>query len=408
MKVEINRQLLGTEDLLLGVGTVEQTRGNSLVTITKINADNLPYDETTTIKAVIDNMSSTDGVATFTNKTLDSITNFIGANHIHYPVRNESGGPLTKGTVVTGQSTQSGTDYIEVVPVTNDQTQIALGILHTDLADNGTGLAINTGVCIDMVDTSAWAVGTLLYPNSAGGLTSTKPTTGWYQACAIVTRSHANQGTMLVEFTEPKYIASTTQSGYVQLNDTLTSTSTTEALTANQGKVLQDNKSDINHNHDAWYEPLNSNITKQGNTFNGASQLVQLDATSKLPAVDGSQLTNLPGAATALDGLSDVTLVTPANGQTLQYNSTTLQWENATPASGVTDHTLLTNIGTNTHAQIDTALTRLANTSGTNTGDQDLTTYVETTDYASSTVGGTLKARLDVTTLYLRNDGTNA
>jgi len=34
-------------------------------------------------------------------------------------------------------------------------------------------------------------------------------------------------------------------------------------------------------------------VTKQGNTFNGASQLVQLDADSKLPAVDGSNLTNL-------------------------------------------------------------------------------------------------------------------
>lgn len=35
-------------------------------------------------------------------------------------------------------------------------------------------------------------------------------------------------------------------------------------------------------------------VTKQGNTFNGASELVQLDADSKLPAVDGSNLTNLP------------------------------------------------------------------------------------------------------------------
>ena len=35
-------------------------------------------------------------------------------------------------------------------------------------------------------------------------------------------------------------------------------------------------------------------VTKQGNTFNGAEQLVQLDATAKLPAVDGSNLTNLP------------------------------------------------------------------------------------------------------------------
>ena len=38
-----------------------------------------------------------------------------------------------------------------------------------------------------------------------------------------------------------------------------------------------------------------SNLTTQGNTFNGASQLVQLDGDGKLPAVDGSQLTNLPG-----------------------------------------------------------------------------------------------------------------
>lgn len=40
-------------------------------------------------------------------------------------------------------------------------------------------------------------------------------------------------------------------------------------------------------------ERLSVNITKQGNTFNGASELVQLDADSKLPAVDGSNLTNL-------------------------------------------------------------------------------------------------------------------
>jgi len=40
---------------------------------------------------------------------------------------------------------------------------------------------------------------------------------------------------------------------------------------------------------------LNATVTRQGNAFNGASQLVQLDGTGKLPAVDGSQLTNLPG-----------------------------------------------------------------------------------------------------------------
>lgn len=40
-----------------------------------------------------------------------------------------------------------------------------------------------------------------------------------------------------------------------------------------------------------------SSVTKQGNTFNGASQLVQLDGSGLLPALDGSALTNLTGVA---------------------------------------------------------------------------------------------------------------
>lgn len=39
---------------------------------------------------------------------------------------------------------------------------------------------------------------------------------------------------------------------------------------------------------------LSSHVTQQGNTFNGNSQLVQTDSTGKLPAIDGSLLTNLP------------------------------------------------------------------------------------------------------------------
>jgi hypothetical protein len=38
------------------------------------------------------------------------------------------------------------------------------------------------------------------------------------------------------------------------------------------------------------------------------------------------------------------------------------------------DHTALANIGSNSHSSIDTALSRLANTSGTNTGDQTIST----------------------------------
>jgi len=54
----------------------------------------------------------------------------------------------------------------------------------------------------------------------------------------------------------------------------------------------------------------NSDITLRGNTFNGANQLVQLDASGKLPAVDGSLLTNLN-----ISTLFDLTSGNTLNGE---------------------------------------------------------------------------------------------
>lgn len=48
IKMTVQKNLIGLEDLLVGVGTVEQNRGPSTddpVTITKINGGNMPYDE---------------------------------------------------------------------------------------------------------------------------------------------------------------------------------------------------------------------------------------------------------------------------------------------------------------------------------------------------------------------------
>lgn len=45
-QIKLNRQKLGVEDLLFGTGTEEQTRGNQQAVVTKINAGNLPFDET--------------------------------------------------------------------------------------------------------------------------------------------------------------------------------------------------------------------------------------------------------------------------------------------------------------------------------------------------------------------------
>lgn len=44
IQVEVQKNLIGLEDLLVGVGTVTQRRGKQDVNITRINAANFPYD----------------------------------------------------------------------------------------------------------------------------------------------------------------------------------------------------------------------------------------------------------------------------------------------------------------------------------------------------------------------------
>ncbi len=44
IKVDVTKNKVALEDLLVGVGTEVQTRGNAPVTATKINMANLPYD----------------------------------------------------------------------------------------------------------------------------------------------------------------------------------------------------------------------------------------------------------------------------------------------------------------------------------------------------------------------------
>ena len=77
---------------------------------------------------------------------------------------------------------------------------------------------------------------------------------------------------------------------------------------------------------------LSSNVTLQGNTFNGASQLLQLTAAGKLPAIDGSLVT---GLVTQLTNLTDIQLTSLQVGQSLAWNGT--KWAN-TPLFSTVRH----------------------------------------------------------------------
>ena len=48
------KQLGGVEDLMWGFGSVTQLRNGQAVTISLINADNIPYDQVDSVKTIID------------------------------------------------------------------------------------------------------------------------------------------------------------------------------------------------------------------------------------------------------------------------------------------------------------------------------------------------------------------
>lgn len=65
---------------------------------------------------------------------------------------------------------------------------------------------------------------------------------------------------------------------------------------------------------------LSAQVTLQGNTFNGASQLVQLDSSSRLPAVNGSQITNLNAGQLLSGTIPDARLSSQVTMQTNTFN----------------------------------------------------------------------------------------
>lgn len=90
--------------------------------------------------------------------------------------------------------------------------------------------------------------------------------------------------------------------------------------------------------------------------------LSNVDNTSDLnKPISTATQTALNGKANTahVHALSDLTQSSATNGQVPSWNGT--NWVPVTPSPGVTDHTLLTNIGTNTHAQIDAFMANTTN-----------------------------------------------
>ena len=135
-----------------------------------------------------------------------SVTGTLTASHIHgnlagavySHVRNESGGPLTKGTPVyiSGYNNGLARPLVSAANAASLATLPAIGILDADLANNASGHCVISGV-IENLNTAGYTVGAPLYVASGGGLTATAPELR-AQSVAIVERVNANTGSIIV------------------------------------------------------------------------------------------------------------------------------------------------------------------------------------------------------------------
>jgi len=111
---------------------------------------------------------------------------------------------LTKGDVIKITGFNNGQNLPTVNKVTSS-TDVAFGLVENTVTSGNIVQIVNTGL-IEDVDTNGYAVGTILYPNSSGGWTTTKPTSGNYQPAGFVLRGNSSNGVLYVEFSAPRIV----------------------------------------------------------------------------------------------------------------------------------------------------------------------------------------------------------
>ena len=109
----------------------------------------------------------------------------------------------------------------------------------------------------------------------------------------------------LTELAESDYVTNTNLT--IKLGEYVTNTALAEEGYAKNSELAQVAKS--GSYNDLTNKPtiptVPENITTQGNTFNGANQLVKLEADGKLPALDGSKLTGISSGTSDYSVLSN-------------------------------------------------------------------------------------------------------
>lgn len=117
---------------------------------------------------------------------------------------NGTGGALAKGTPVCLAAFDAGSGNPGMAAADADGAGLmpCIGILGAAVNAGASGTPVITGGEITGLDTSAWTLGDRLYVSTGGVLTKVRPTVGFIQAVAVVSRVDAVNGEIIVVIEE--------------------------------------------------------------------------------------------------------------------------------------------------------------------------------------------------------------
>lgn len=117
---------------------------------------------------------------------------------------NGTGAALTKGTPVCLAAFDAGSGNPGMAKADADGAGLmpCIGIIGADVAAGASGIPVISGGEITGLNTVAWALGDRLYVSTAGALTNVRPSAGFIQSVAVVSRVDATLGEIIVSLDE--------------------------------------------------------------------------------------------------------------------------------------------------------------------------------------------------------------
>ena len=267
---------------------------------------------------------------------------------IRFKAKNDQGAQITKGQAVyiKGLAGDGTTPTVGLADADDATKMPAFGLAFNTANDQAEVQIVSFGN-LGGLNTSTYSVGDTLYiDTTAGGLVNTKPTgeTAQLQNIGRVIRSNNGAGIIMVGGAGRSAATPNLNDGKIFLgnasnqsvstalssinltsfNDDLTYPVTsvntlTGAVVVSGDDVAADhtavNYTAANTNVDGHFSGVDTKLGTLGTSAfldvgTSANNVVQLDGTAKLPAVDGSQLTNLPSApVTSVNTLTGAVVV---------------------------------------------------------------------------------------------------